>query len=59
MILMPACIVALHLSMQHNYQLNRGQVGGSHDLNVEPAWIQGLTGKGVTVAVVDDGKNII
>ena len=31
-------------------------MGGSHDLNVEPAWIQGLTGRGVTVAVVDDGK---
>lgn len=39
-------------------QLNSGQVGGSHDLNVEPAWIQGLTGKGVTVAVVDDGKHL-
>lgn len=39
-------------------QLNSGQVGGSHDLNVEPAWIQGLTGKGVTIAVVDDGKHV-
>ena len=38
-------------------QLNTGQVGGvpGHDLNVEPAWIQGITGKGVVVAVVDDG----
>ena len=42
----------------HNLQLNTGQVGGSHDsdLNVEPAWIQGITGKGVVVAVVDDGE---
>ena len=39
-------------------QLNTGQVGGSggSDLNVEPAWIQGITGKGVVVAVVDDGE---
>jgi len=38
-------------------QLNTGQVGGvpGRDLNVEPAWIQGITGKGVVVAVVDDG----
>lgn len=42
-------------SLYRDYQLNRGQVGGSRDLNVEPAWIQGLTGRGVTVAVVDDG----
>ena len=26
------------------------------DLNVEPAWIQGITGCGVVVGVVDDGK---
>ena len=25
-------------------------------MNVEPAWMQGLTGKGVKVAVVDDGR---
>ena len=25
------------------------------DLNVERAWIQGVTGKGVVVGVVDDG----
>ena len=27
-----------------------------HDLRVEPAWLQGLTGCGITVAVVDEGK---
>ena len=27
-----------------------------HDLNVMPAWKKGYTGKGVVVAVVDDGK---
>ena len=41
----------------HALQSNSGQVGGVHDMNVEPAWIQGLTGKGVRVAVVDDGKD--
>jgi len=25
-------------------------------MNVEPAWLQGLTGKGVVIAVVDDGR---
>ena len=39
-------------------QLNIGQINSSagRDLNVVPAWIQGLTGKGVVVSVVDDGK---
>lgn len=26
-----------------------------HDINVIPAWNEGLTGKGITVAIVDDG----
>lgn len=36
---------------------NTGQVGGipGADINVLPAWQQGYTGKGVTVAVVDSG----
>ena len=29
----------------------------SRDLNVVPAWIQGCTGNGVKVAVVDDGNS--
>ena len=29
----------------------------TRDLNVEPAWIQGLTGCNVVVAIVDDGKS--
>ena len=39
-------------------QLNTGQTGGpaGRDLNVVPAWMQGFTGKGVVVAVVDDGR---
>ena len=40
-------------------QLNRGQLGLEsigRDLNVEPVWMQGITGLNVTVAVVDDGK---
>ena len=38
-------------------QLNTGQTGGpaGRDLNVVPAWVQGLTGRGIVVAVVDDG----
>ena len=42
-------------------QLNTGQYGNVHegnDLNVERAWLQGLTGCNVTVAVVDDGEKI-
>ena len=39
-------------------QLNTGQTGGpaGRDINVVPAWMQGFTGKGVVVGVVDDGK---
>ena len=41
-------------------QLNTGQTNGSagRDLNVIPVWMQGITGKGVVVSVVDDGKSI-
>ena len=40
-------------------QLNTGQTSGpaGRDLNVIPAWMQGITGKGVVVSVVDDGKS--
>ena len=41
-------------------QNNTGQTGESTlklDINVEPAWIQGYTGKGIVVAVVDDGES--
>ena len=39
-------------------QLNTGQTGGpaGRDINVVPAWMQGFTGKGVVVGVVDDGR---
>ena len=42
-----------HLPSQYNV----GQSGGRSgmDLNVLPAWIQGYTGRGVVVSVVDDG----
>ena len=38
-------------------QLNTGRTAGQagKDLNVEPAWMQGITGKGVVVSVFDDG----
>ena len=41
------------------FQLNTGQFDSSFagaDHRIQRAWIQGLTGCGVTVAVVDDGK---
>lgn len=40
-------------------QLNTGQFGEEYignDLRVEPAWLQGITGCNVTVAIVDDGR---
>ena len=41
-------------------QENSGQYGQSGlDLNVEPAWMQGATGHGVVVAVVDDGQSTL
>ncbi|KAF4526598.1 hypothetical protein B566_EDAN006413, partial [Ephemera danica] len=40
------------------YLKNTGQNGGKPklDLNVEAAWAQGVTGKNVTTAIMDDGK---
>lgn len=39
------------------YLKNVGQNGGKPklDLNVEAAWAQGVTGKNVTTAIMDDG----
>ena len=41
------------LSLQKNPGTLLGPAG--LDLNVEPAWLQGITGRGVVVALVDDG----
>jgi len=40
------------------YLRNTGQNGGKPrlDLNVQAAWDQGITGKNVTTAIMDDGK---
>lgn len=40
------------------YLKNVGQNGGKAklDLNVEAAWAQGVTGKNITTAIMDDGK---
>lgn len=40
------------------YLKNTGQNGGKAklDLNVEAAWAQGVTGKNITTAIMDDGK---
>lgn len=42
------------------YLKNTGQNGGKVklDLNVEAAWAQGVTGKNVTTAIMDDGEYI-
>lgn len=40
------------------YLKNTGQNGGKIrlDLNVQAAWDQGITGKNVTTAIMDDGN---
>lgn len=42
------------------YLRNTGQNGGKPrlDLNVRAAWAQGVSGKNVTTAIMDDGKTI-
>lgn len=42
------------------YLRNTGQNGGKMrlDLNVQAAWDQGITGKNVTTAIMDDGTYI-
>lgn len=35
-------------------QVNHQEKG--HDINVSSVWLRNITGLGVTVAVVDDGK---
>ena len=55
------CIQNYHTSgniLTISLQLNSGQYGNEYignDLNVERAWLQGLSGCNVTVVVVDDG----
>ena len=46
------------ISVNSFAQLNTGQTNGpaGFDLNVEPAWMQGVTGRGVVVSFVDDGN---
>ena len=41
--------------------MNSGQTSGGRglDLNVEPVWLQGITGSGVVVSVVDDGELLL
>ena len=35
----------------------RNREQAAHDINVEPAWEQGITGQGINVAIVDDGMD--
>ena len=39
-------------------QLNEGQTGGpvGVDINVLPVWRKGISGKGVVVSILDDGR---
>lgn len=43
------------------YLRNTGQNGGKVrlDLNVQAAWDQGITGKNVTTAIMDDGTSFL
>lgn len=43
------------------YLKNTGQNGGKIrlDLNVQAAWDQGITGKNITTAIMDDGTKLI
>lgn len=34
---------------------SRQNRGGGYDMNVMPAWKEGITGKGVVVTILDDG----
>ena len=44
-----------YIILQHNTELN----GNRNDINVQPVWLQGITGKGVTIGIVDDGKYFV
>ena len=50
--------IIIKLSVQSNSDTGVLQEFGdsTRDLNVEPAWIQGVTGCNVIVGVVDDGE---
>ena len=39
---------------RRQWYLNRGAADGS-DMNVQPAWREGYTGRGVVVTILDDG----
>ena len=50
------CILFVALPLQ---KLNTGLLGVNftgNDLNIEKAWLQGVTGCNVTIGIVDDGK---
>lgn len=46
------------MNVLHVVQINTGQADGTPglDLNVAEAWALGYTGKGVTIAIMDDGE---
>ena len=54
-------ITAPRIAPQLNSETGVLQENGdsTRDLNVEPAWVQGVTGCNVIVGVVDDGECIL
>ena len=49
----------MHIIDSSFLQLNTGQFGSDfagNDLNVERAWLQGITGCNVSLEIVDDGQ---
>jgi subtilisin family serine protease len=53
--LFSSCFLAVHVSLTlvELFMLqNRGQ---GLDMNVQPAWLEGITGVGVVVTILDDG----
>lgn len=51
-------IVTCIISITSQFNINAYNNKQGHDLNVVPAWIQGFTGTGVVVSVVDDGNAV-
>ncbi len=49
--------LTMHAFLILPMQVNRGQTDGRKglDINVEPVWLQGITGSGVVVSIMDNG----
>ena len=49
-------LVRVILQCYHSYLLLFKSDFSGADINVEPAWLQGVNGSGIIVAIVDNGK---